>query len=75
MITAFMAADALHAAHVIHQDGLKIRAKGLCSVEGNAGPGVYQVPDWGFDGRAAYGKMPVCANCARIVALMKVPPK
>jgi hypothetical protein len=76
MITAFMAADVLHAVHVIHQDGLtKIRAHGLCTVEGNAGPGVYQVPDWAFDGRPAYGKIPVCAKCAGVVIAMKALPK
>lgn len=76
MITAFMVADVLHAVHVIHQEGLtKIRARGMCTVEGNAGPGVYQVPDWTFDGRLAYGKIPVCAKCAGIVTAMKVSPK
>jgi hypothetical protein len=76
MITSFMAANTLHAVHVIHQEGLtKINAKGVCSVEGNAGAGVYQVPDWAFDGRPAYGKIPICAKCAGVVAAMKVPPK
>jgi hypothetical protein len=76
MITAFMAADVLHAVHVIHQEGLtKIRALGLCTIEGNAGSGVYQVPDWAFDSRPAYGKIPVCAKCAGIVIAMRVLPK
>lgn len=76
MITAFMAADVLHAVHVIHQEGLtKIRARGQCTVEGNAGSGVYQVPDWTFDGRVVYGNIPVCARCAGIVTAMKVLPK
>jgi len=76
MITSFSAANALHAVHVIHQQGLtQIRARGLCSAEGDAGTGVYQVPDWAFDGRSKYGEIPICPKCAGIVAKMKVPPK
>ena len=74
MITAFMSKDELHAAYVIRREGLtKIRAVGFCSAEDDAGPGVYQVPDWAFDGRAKYGETPVCAKCAGTVAAMKVP--
>jgi hypothetical protein len=76
MITAFMADNALHATFVIHQKGLaKIMAHALCKTEGDAGPGVYQVPDWAFDGREKYGTFPMCGKCAGIVAAMKVPPK
>jgi hypothetical protein len=53
----------------------KIRAKGLCSVEGDAGPGVYQVPDWAFDGRPKYGEIAVCAKCAQTATAMKNPSK
>jgi hypothetical protein len=75
MITSFMSANFLHAVHVIHQDGLtKIQAHGLCKVEDNAGTGVYQVPDWAFDGRGKYGQIPICVKCAGIVARMKDPP-
>lgn len=77
MITAFMAANELHAIHVIHQKGMtQIRARGLCSAEGDAGAGVYQVPDWVFDGtRTKYGEITVCVKCAATVGKMKVPPK
>lgn len=77
MITAFMSDNALHAVHVIHQKGMtSIRARGLCSAEDNAGAGVYQVPDWVFDGtRSKYGEIPVCTKCAGTVGAMKVPPK
>lgn len=75
MITSFMAANELHAIHVIHQKGITtIQARSLCSAEESAGPGVYQVPDWAFDGRPKYGEIPVCAKCAGIVARMKEPP-
>jgi hypothetical protein len=77
MITAFMAANQLHAVHVIHQKGLtKIRAISLCKVDEDAGTGVYQVADWAFDGsRSKYGEIPVCLKCAEIVGSMKAPPK
>ena len=77
MITSFMAANELHASHVIHQKGLaKIQAIGLCKIEGDAGPGVYQVPDWAFDGRPTYGAIPVCSKCAGVAtAMAKGPPK
>jgi hypothetical protein len=75
MITTFMAANELHAVYVIQREGMtKIHAKGFCLVEENAGPGVYQVPDWAFDGRPMYGEIPVCAKCAGTVTAMKVPP-
>ena len=76
MIIAFMAANELHAIHVIQQKGMTtIQARSLCSsaVE-DAGPGVYQVPDWAFDGRPKYGEIPVCAKCAGIVTKIKEPP-
>ena len=77
MITSFMSANELHAAYVIRREGMTtIQAKGFCSAEESAGPGVYQVPDWAFDGRPKYGEIPVCAKCAGIVARMKeVPPR
>jgi len=77
MITAFMAANEMHSVYVIKREGMtKIRAKGLCAVEDDAGPGVYQVPDWAFDGRAKFGDTPVCAKCAvGIVNSTKAPPK
>lgn len=77
MIVSFMAGNELHAVHVIHQKGMtKIGAIGLCRIEEEAGPGVYQVPDWVFDGtRSKYGEIPVCLKCAGIVRSMKEPPK
>lgn len=76
MITAFISSKMLHAVHVIRQKGLtKIQAEGFCKVEGDAGAGVYQVPDWAFDGRAKYGEIPVCPRCAQTTILMKNPPK
>ena len=73
MITAFMAANELHVVYVIRREGMtKIRAWSFCSVEGDAGPGIYQVPDWVFDGRAKYGEIAVCAKCAA-AATLKVP--
>lgn len=76
MITAFLSADAMHAVYVIRREGLtKIRAVGFCAVEDDAGPGVYQVPDWAFDGRPAYGEIPVCAKCGGIVAAMREVPR
>jgi len=75
MITAIMAAGEMHVVYVIQREGLtKIRAKSLCSVEEDAGPGVYQVPDWAFDGRLKYGETPVCAKCARTTTMLKDPP-
>jgi hypothetical protein len=75
MITAFMATGELHAVHVINQKGLtKIRAISMCTVEGDVGPGVYQVPLWAFDGRPQYGETVPCQKCARIVTTMQAPP-
>lgn len=76
MITAFMAANTLHAVYVIRREGMtKIRAQGFCSVEDEAGQplAIYQVPDWAFDGRPTYGEIPACAKCAGIIASMRVP--
>ena len=78
MITAFMSANELHAVYVIKRDGMtKIQAFGFCSVEDNAGPGVYQLPEWAFDGRTTYGppggEIAVCAKCSQIVGSMKHP--
>lgn len=75
MITAFMAAGELHAVHVIKQKGLKIRAVGMCTVEDDVGPGVYQVSLWVFDGRPKYGETGVCQKCAQIVTGMQEPPR
>ena len=75
MITAFMSANELHAVYVIRREGMtKIRAAGFCTVEDDAGPGVYQVPEWAFDGRPKYGETPVCAKCAHAATMMKFPP-
>ena len=74
MITVFMSANELHVAYVIRREGMtKIRAVGFCSAEDDAGPGIYQVPDWAFDGRSKYGEVAVCAKCAATVTAMKVP--
>lgn len=76
MITAFMSANELHAAYVIRREGMtKIRAVGFCAIEDDAGPGIYQVPDWAFDGRPTYGEIAVCARCTRATFLMREPPK
>lgn len=80
MITAFMSANELHAVYVIRREGItKIRAAGFCSAEDDAGPGVYQVPEWAFDGRPNYGpsggEITVCAKCSHIVTMMKSPPR
>lgn len=77
MIISFRAGNELHGVHVILQQGLtQIRATGLCKAEGDAGGGVYQVPDWVFDGqRAKYGDIPVCAKCVAVLHKMKEPPK
>lgn len=80
MITAFMSAGELHSVYVIRREGMtKIRAVGFCTVEDDAGPGVYQVADWVFDGRSKYGppggETAVCGKCAATAAAMKVPPK
>ncbi len=77
MITSFMAANELHAVHVIAQKGMtQIRAVSFCKVEGDAGTGVYQVADWAFDGRTKYGEIPVCAKCGQtVINLAKVPPR
>jgi hypothetical protein len=77
MISAFIAAGELHAVHVIHQQGLtKIRARGFCNADEDAGTGVYQVADWAFDGRPKYGDKPVCGKCAgTVVALAKASPR
>ena len=78
MITAFMSANEMHAVYVIKREGMtKIRAAGFCSVEDDAGPGVYQVPEWAFDGRATVrtpaGEIAVCAKCSQIVGSLKHP--
>lgn len=76
MITAFMSANELHVVHVIHQKSMtKIRARGVCGAEDDAGIGVYQVPDWAFDGRPKYVESPICGKCSHITNLMKSPPK
>ena len=75
MITAFMSANELHAVYVIRREGMtKIKATGFCTVEDDAGPGVYQVPKWAFDGRAKYGETAVCAKCAHSAVMMRTPP-
>ena len=78
MITSIMSANELHAVYVIRREGLtKIRAQGFCAVEDDAGPGVYQVPEWAFDGRPTYGppsgEIAVCAKCAQTITAMKNP--
>ena len=80
MITSFMSKNELHAAYVIRRDGLtKIRAVGFCTAEDDAGPGVYQVPNWAFDGRPKYGppggEITVCAKCAGVMTAMKESPR
>jgi hypothetical protein len=77
MTTAFLEAGELHASHVIHQKGLtSIRAVALCTIEGNAGAGIYNVPSWAFDGRAKYaGEIAVCQKCARTMKTLANPPK
>jgi len=78
MITAFMSANELHAVYVIKREGMtKIRATGFCAVEDDAGPGVYQVPEWAFDGRPKYGppngEIAVCSKCSQTIGAMKLP--
>jgi len=80
VITSIMSANELHAVYVIKREGMtKIRATGFCAVEDDAGPGVYQVPEWVFDGRPKYGppgqEIAVCAKCAHVAASMKSPPR
>ena len=77
MIMSFTAANELHAIHVIYLKGMtQIRAAGLCKVDEAAGAGVYQVPDWVFDGsRPKYGEIPVCDKCVGVIHKMKEPPK
>lgn len=80
MITTVMTAGELHAVYVIKREGMtKIRATGFCGVEEDAGPGVYQVPDWTFDGRGKYGppgaEIAVCAKCTATMVALKAPPK
>jgi hypothetical protein len=76
MITTFMSANELHAVHVIRQKGLtKIQAVGMCKAEDDVGAGVYQTPEWVFDGRPKYGETPVCAKCSVIINNMKTPPR
>jgi hypothetical protein len=75
MTTAFIEASELHGIHVIHQKGLaSIRAVALCTIEGNAGAGIYQVPSWAFDGRATWNTIKVCQRCAQVIQLWKEPP-
>ena len=78
MITAFMSKNELHAAYVIRREGMtKIRAVGFCAAEDDAGPGIYQVPDWAFDGRPQYGppgaEITVCAKCAQAAIALNTP--
>lgn len=76
MTTAFLETGELHAIHVIHQKGLtNIRAVALCTTEGNAGAGIYQVPSWVFDGRVTWNNIKVCQRCSRTAQLWKEPPK
>ena len=76
MTTAFIEAGDLHAVHVIHQKGLtNIQAVAICTTEGNAGAGIYQVPSWVFDGRATWNKIKVCPKCAQTAKLWAEPPK
>lgn len=77
MIISFRAANELHVVYVIKQQGItQIRAAGLCQIEGDAGDGVFQAPDWVFDGkRAKWGDMPVCTKCVGALQKWKEPPK
>lgn len=52
---------------------LTVKATGYCGTEGNAADGVYQVPDWAFDGRASYLGAKICPACIKAVAAMKNP--
>lgn len=75
MISAFLAAGELHAVHVVSQRSItKVEAMGMCQVKGDAGAGIYQVPEWAFDSRPVYGPTPVCKKCSAAVrAIMTAP--
>jgi hypothetical protein len=78
MIMSFTAANALHASYRTYLKGMtQIRSIGLCGVDEKVGEdGLFQVPDWVFDGgRPKYGELPVCAKCVSVVHKMKEPPK
>ena len=75
MISAFMNGTDLHALHVIKRDGVtSIVLISMCNVTGDPKTGLFQVPEWSFDGRAKYGDTPVCPKCSRAVTAMKNPP-
>ena len=75
MISAFASQGALHVVYSIISRGLGARATAFCSAEGDAGAGLYQVPAWAFDGRAAYNTLPACAECGKRYRLAIEPPK
>lgn len=75
MISAFLATGELHAVHVVSQKGLtKVEAMAMCQVKGDAGAGIYQVPEWAFDARPMYGETKVCVKCSAAVRVLKTPP-
>lgn len=82
MITAFISPPAtpatsgeLHAVHVVRSKGLmQVQAMAMCQAEGDAGAGIFQVPDWAFDSRPKYGEIKVCPKCsAAIRTISKAP--
>lgn len=75
MISAILAAGELHAVHVVRQKSLtKVAAMAMCQIEGDAGAGIYQVPEWAFDSRPKYGETPVCLKCAAAIRAVNTPP-
>jgi hypothetical protein len=77
LISAFVAKGLLHVVHCIVQRGLtKVVATGLCTTEGDAGDGLYQIPAWAFDGRSEYTTAKICGACrSTLHAMLVAPPK
>jgi hypothetical protein len=63
LITTFIGDDKkMHAARYIKRDIL-----GYCGMGGSQDVGMYQVPNWAFDGRDLHGTVPVCRACSKVL--------
>jgi len=89
MIAAFILATSkqdptpiTHAIYGVIQEGLiHVYTYSYCNAKANAADGVYQLPDWVFDGRPSFmnqlggATWKVCPTCAQNVKLLREPPR
>lgn len=71
-----------HAIYGVVQEGLiHVHNYGYCGAKANAGDGVFQLPDWAFDGRPTFVNQlagenwAVCPTCTQNVKALREPPR